>query len=176
MEARVAPGDVVTVIGWALPFGSLEDPAGADASRVADAVIPPDDPVLLAELAEARAAGTLEESAEDAWGNAAIPGFGIGRPVRPPELDPGVPRPPVDAAEQKERDELAARAERRYEIPETELVLAAGDGMSLAVYDGAPGVAAGREQDRFILGLVGAAVAIVCAIALAYLVRGGGIP
>ena len=30
---------------------------------------------------------------EDAWGNAAIPGFGIGRPVREPELDEAANRP-----------------------------------------------------------------------------------
>ncbi len=174
-EARIAPGDTVTVIGWALPFGSLDDPASADASLLADSVLPPDDPALLADLAAARAAGTLEANAEDAWGNAAIPGFGIGRPVRPPELDPGVDARPVDPEEQKAREALAARAERRYEIAENELVLAAGEGMALAVYDGSPAVAAGREQDRFLLGLVGAAVAIVSAIVLAFLVRGGGI-
>lgn len=166
-EARIAPGDTVTVVGWAMPFASLPDPAGADAGGSWDAAVPADDPVLLADLAEARAAGRLAATAEEAWGNAAIPGFGIGRPVRPPELDPGAtPLPAGDAA-------LAARVERRFEIAEDELVIAAGDGMPLAVYDGEPAVAAGRERSRFIVGLAGAILAIACALALAYLARGG---
>lgn len=175
-EARIAPGDPVTVIGWAVPFGALGDPAAADASATADAVIPPDDPALVADLAEARAAGTLADSAEEAWGNAAIPGFGIGRPVRPPELDPDVRAAPVDAAEAASRAALAARVERRFEIRDDELVLAAGDGMPLAVYDGEPAAAAGREQNRFLLGLGGAVLAIVCAMALAYLASGATLP
>ncbi len=166
-EARIAPGDTVTVVGWATPFATLPDPTGADTAASWDAVIPPDDPALLADLAEARAAGLLADSPEEAWGNAAIPGFGIGRPVRPPELDAGAtPLPAGDA-------ELAARVERRFEIADDELVLAAADGMSLAVFDGTPAVAAGREQDRFLLGLAGAVLAIACALVLAYLARGG---
>ncbi len=175
-EARIAPGDAVTVIGWAVPFGTLGDPAAADSSAAADAAIPPDDPALVADLAEARAAGTLADSPEEAWGNAAIPGFGIGRPVRPQELDPGVPAAPIDDAERASRAALAARVERRFEIGDDELVLAAGDGMPLAVYDGEPAAATGREQDRFLLGLAGAILAIACAMGLAYLARGGTIP
>ena len=45
---------------------------------------------IAANIAEARAAGILLTDPEDAWGNAAIPGFGIGRPTRQPELDPGI--------------------------------------------------------------------------------------
>jgi hypothetical protein len=168
-EARIAPGDPVTVVGWAMPFASLPDPAGADTSAARDATIPPDDPTLLADLAEARAAGRLAATPEEAWGNAAIPGFGIGRPVRPPELHPDAsPLPAGDAT-------LAARAERRFEIADDELVLAAGDGMALAIYDGEPGVAAEREQDRFLVGLAGAVLAIVSALVLAYLARGGSL-
>jgi hypothetical protein len=167
VEARIVPGDVVTVVGWAMPFASLDDPAGADASATWDAVVPPDDPELLADLAEARASGRLAATPEEAWGNAAIPGFGIGQPVRPPELDPGAAPLPLGD------DELAARVERRFEIADDELVLAAGDGMALAVYDGEPGVAVGRERDRFVVGLLGAALAIACALVLAYLARGG---
>ena len=169
VEARIAPGDPVTVVGWAMPFASLPDPAGADSSAAWDAAIPSDDPALLADLAEARAAGRLAATPEEAWGNAAIPGFGIGRPVRPPELHPDAsPLPAGDAT-------LAAQAERRFEIADDELVLAAGDGMGLAIYDGEPGVAAGRERDRFLVGLAGAILAIVSALVLAYLARGGSL-
>ncbi|MCU0505699.1 MAG: hypothetical protein MUE82_08000, partial [Chloroflexi bacterium] len=118
VEARIVPGDAVTVVGWAMPFAVLADPAGADTSASWDAVVPPDDPALLADLAEARAAGLLADSPEEAWGNAAIPGFGIGRPIRPPELDPGATPLPLGDAE------LAARVERRFEIADDELVLA----------------------------------------------------
>ena len=46
------------------------------------------DPEIAADFDAARAAGTLASSPEDAWGNASIPGFGIGEPVRAPHLDP----------------------------------------------------------------------------------------
>ena len=39
------------------------------------------------------------DSAEEAWGNAAIPGFGIGRPVRPPELDAAANALPIASAD-----------------------------------------------------------------------------
>ena len=55
--------------------------------------------MLAAELAAAGAAGTLL-TPEEAWGNAAIEGFGIGRPVRAPELDPGVATPVLATAEE----------------------------------------------------------------------------
>jgi hypothetical protein len=168
-EARIAPGDTVTVVGWAVPFGTLPDPAGADTSASWDSVVPPDDPALLADLEEARAAGRLAATPEEAWGNAAIPGFGIGLPVRTPELDAGATPLPVGDAE------LAARAERTFEIADDELVLCAGDGAALAIYDGAPDVAVGRERSRFLLGLAGAVLAIVSALVLAYLARGGSL-
>jgi hypothetical protein len=166
VEARVSPGDPVTIIGWALPFGQLDDPAGADVGGMSDAAALSSDPDLAATIAEARAEGILESSPEEAWGNAAIPGFGIGRPVRPPELDPGVMRPELAAPEQAEQ------AERRFEIPDEELVLAVGTDAALAIFDGEPGVAARRERDRFMLGIVGALIAIASALALAYMLRG----
>jgi hypothetical protein len=167
VEARVSPGDPVTVIGWAIPFGQLEDPAGSDVGGMSDAAALLNDPDLAATIAEAREAGILESSPEEAWGNAAIPGFGIGRPVRPPELDPGVAQPELAAPD------VAERAVRRFEIPDEELVLAVGTDAVLAIFDGEPGVAAGRERDRFMLGIAGALIAIVSALALAYLLRGG---
>ncbi len=85
-ERRLEPGDVITIIGSALPFGDLDDPASADRF---DPSLALDDPEVALNVAEARAAGQLRATPEEAWGNAAIPGFGIGRPTRPPELDPG---------------------------------------------------------------------------------------
>src|SRR5688500_13890628 len=79
-EARLAPGDAVTVIGRAIPFSDLADPTEADTASGPG--VAADDPEVAADLAEARAAGLLADDPEDAWGNAAIPGFGIGRPVR----------------------------------------------------------------------------------------------
>ncbi|MBA2701300.1 MAG: hypothetical protein H0U58_06330, partial [Chloroflexi bacterium] len=81
-EWRLAPGDTVTVIGRSMPFADLSDPAEADFALGGD--VPPDDPEVAADMAEARAAGRLADDPAEAWGNAAIPGFGIGRPVRPP--------------------------------------------------------------------------------------------
>ena len=92
-EARLEPGDLVTIVGTALPFGHLRDPDGADRlDRFGDPFVALDDPILAAEIAAARAAGTLL-TPEEAWGNAGIEGFGIGRPVRAPELDPRVAAP-----------------------------------------------------------------------------------
>lgn len=169
VEARIGLGDAVTVIGWAVPFGTLDDPNAADAYGGVDAAIA-NDPTIAADLAAAREAGLLAASPEEAWGNAAIPGFGIGRPVSTPDLDPGATPLPLADAEQ------ARTAASRFEIPDEELVVAVTPGQPLAVFDGEPGVAAGREQTRFLTGLGGAVLAIVSAIALAYLLRGGPFP
>jgi hypothetical protein len=157
-EARLEPGDLVTIIGTALPFGQLEDPDGADRlDRVGDPLTALDDPILAAEIADARAAGTLL-TPEEAWGNAAIEGFGIGRPVRAPELDPGVTAPvlatPVEAAQ----------IERTFDLEPDLLVLAAGPGTPLMIGIGTPTEAVAREQGRFLLGLLGAVLAIGSAI------------
>ena len=125
------------------------------------------DPEVFADLAEARAAGLLEDTPQEAWGNAAIEGFGIGRPVRPPELDPAAtPPPPGDPA-------LAARARAAFEIAPEALVLASAADTPLLVSLGSPPAIAAREQGRFVLGLLGAVVAIGSAVALAYLLGGG---
>ena len=169
MESRIGLGDPVTVIGWAVPFGTLDDPGAADSYGGVDAALA-DDPAIAADLAAAREAGLLAGSPEEAWGNAAIPGFGIGRPVSTPDLDAdATPLPLGDVEESR-------KAVRRFEIPDEELVVAATDGQPLAVFDGEPAVAAAREQGRFLTGLGGAVLAIVSALALAYLLRGGPFP
>jgi hypothetical protein len=164
-EWRIEPGDEITVVGWAVPFGDLADPTGADLGDAiaADA----DDPEIAADLAAARAAGILADDAADAWGNAAIPGFGIGRPATAPELDPGADRPPLAAP-----DEIA-RTERTFAIAPETLVVAASDEVSLLIASGPPGEVVRRGSSRFVVGLLGAVVAIVSAMVLAISVSGG---
>lgn len=165
-EARIEPGDVVTVLGTVVPFGEIADPTAAnllDGSAVAT-----DDPEIAADLAAARAAGTLAGSAADAWGNAAIEGFGIGRPVRPPHLDPAATAPPPpDPA-------IAARAREAFDIAPDALVLAGRRDAPLLVSLGPPATVETRQQGRFVLGLLGAIVSIASALALAVIVTGGG--
>ncbi|HYO43623.1 MAG TPA: hypothetical protein VES19_10540, partial [Candidatus Limnocylindrales bacterium] len=165
-EARLEVGDVVTVVGTALPFGHLPDPFGADRmDRATDPLAGLDDPLVAAEVARARAAGTLL-TPDEAWGNAAIPGFGIGRPVREPELDPEADMPAIAP------DEVAHEAAARFDIPLDTLVLAASEGSPLLIAEGAPEAVVAREQGRFMVGLLGAALAVGSAI-VAAIVLGG---
>lgn len=164
-EARLAPGDAVTIVGRALPFSDLADPTEADQSIGSRVAL--DDPEVAADLAEAREAGLLADDAEEAWGNAAIPGFGIGRPVRAPELDPAADPLPLGTTED------AARVERRFEIAPHLLVLASAPDVPLLVAYGVPGAAADRNQATFVIGLLGAMLAIGSAMGLAFMVSGG---
>lgn len=164
-EARLAPGDAVTVLGRAMPFSDLADPTEAD--EATGSGVAADDPEVASDLAEARAAGLLADDPEEAWGNAAIPGFGIGRPVRPPELDAEAEALPLGSAEDAER------IERRFTIAPHTLVLASAPDVPLLIAHGLPGVAADRNQDLFVVGLLGAVLAIGSAIGLAHVVSGG---
>lgn len=164
-EARLGPGDEVTIVGRAMPFGDLSDPTEADVATGNE--VGADDPEVAADLAEARAAGLLADDPESAWGNAAIPGFGIGRPTRPPELDPDARPLPLGPAADGER------ATRRFTIAPETLVLAAGADVPLLIAYGVPGSAAGRHQGQFAIGLLGAVLAIVSAMAFAVMLSGG---
>lgn len=164
-EARLEPGDVVTVLGLALPFDQLTDPTGANELESTDPLL--GDPEIAADVAAARAAGTLRGDPDDAWGNAAIPGFGIGRPVRAPELDEAAIDPPLAAAADAER------FQRTFEIAPGDLVLAASEAVPLVIAGGPPAVAAGRQQRLFLVGLLGAVLAIGSAMAMAIMVGGG---
>ena len=166
-EARLEEGDVITVVGTALPFGHLEDPSGADRlDRYGDPLAGLEDPEVAAEVAEARAAGTLL-TPEEAWGNAAIPGFGIGRPVRAPELDEGVTAPALATPEE------AARIEQVFDLEPDLLVVAAAPDSPLLIATGTPGEAVAREEGRFLVGLLGAVLAIGSAVAGALLLATG---
>ncbi len=165
-EARLEPGDAVTVVGLALPFGHLPDPFGADRmDRAGDPLTGLDDPTVAAELEAARAAGTLL-TPEEAWGNAAIPGFGIGRPVTQPELDPAATAPVLAAPA------AAVEAKDRFDIAPDTLVLAASDGVALLIAEGIPEAAVAREQGTFLVGLLGAALAVASAIVAAVVLGG----
>lgn len=163
-EARIEPGDTVTIVGAAIPFGQLPDPELADAGEGGGGA-GDGDPEIAADLAAARSDGSLAATPAAAWGNAAIPGFGIGRPVRVPALDPGArPEPLADPA--------AATATARWELDPDDLVLAATPGVPLLVAAGAVAEVTGRESDRFLLGLAGAVLSIASAVVLA-VVAGG---
>ena len=153
----------MTIVGSAVPFGDIEDPATADRDDPARAL---DDPEVARSLAEAREAGILANSPEDAWGNAAIPGFGVGRPTRAPELDPEARPMPVAPT----GAEAAAAAV--FDIPPGELVVAAVPGSPLVVRIGSPGEAVARDQGALTLGLVGAVIAIASALVLALAAQG----
>ncbi len=164
-ERRLEPGDAVTIIGRALPFADLADPTEADVALGGD--VRADDTEIAADLAEARAAGLLADTPQEAWGNAAIPGFGIGRPVRAPELDPDATSLPIASPDE------AVRTERRFTIAPETLVLASAPGVPLLIAHGIPTAAADRHQDRFLVGVLGAVLAIVSAMALAVIVTDG---
>ena len=158
-EHRLEPGDAVTIVGRALPFADLADPANADFGTETD--LRPDDQEVMADLAEARAAGLLALDPATAWGNAAIPGFGIGRPVSPPQLDAAANRLPIAAAEE------ATRARETFEIAPETLVLASSAEVPLLIAYGTPGAVVQRSQQTLAIGLLGAVLAIVSAMVFA---------
>lgn len=173
-EARIEPGDVVTIVGMALPFAQLPDPTAADTGGAdliggdgLDATGAIADPEVAADLAEAQAAGILETDPDEAWGNAAIPGFGIGRPTRAPELDDGAASLPLAGAAE------AAETERIFTIDPADLVVAAAPEAGLLVSLGSPGAVVAREENQFLVGLLGAILAIASAILLATALSGG---
>ena len=163
-EKRMEPGDPVTIVGRAIPFSDLTDPAEAD---IAEGSLAADDPEVSGDIAEAREAGLLAATPEEAWGNAAIPGFAIGRPSKAPQLDPSSTAPTVASPAE------ATEFDRRFAIAPETLVLASAPGLPLLIAHGVPEAAAGRQQRHFIVGLLGGVLAIGSAMALALLVGGG---
>jgi hypothetical protein len=164
-ERRLEPGDPVTVVGRALPFADLDDPAGSDFGTGADRL--DEDPEIAADVEAARATGTLALDPAAAWGNARIAGFGIGRPVSAPVLDPAAHRLPLATSDE------AAHAERTFDIAPGTLVLAASSEVPLLIAYGTPGAVMQRSQGRLIEGLLGALLAIVSAMVFAVMVDGG---
>ena len=156
-EARLELGETVTIVGAARPYRDLE-------AELAQPIA--DDPDLAADLAAARASGRLVATPEEAWGNAAIPGFGIGQPTRQPELDPDANEPPTPSPAEAEAAE--AKAEARFVIGPDELVVGQPEGEGqLVVYPGTPGDAVERERSTLLVGLLGAVLAIGAALIIA---------
>jgi hypothetical protein len=157
-EARLEPGEVVTIVGAARPFRDLEAELATS--------LPTDDPELEADLEAARAQGHLAATPEEAWGNAAIPGFGIGQPIRAPELDPDADEPAIPSPVEAQAAE--ARAEARFVIGPDELVVGQPEGEGqLIVYPGTPAEAVDLERDTLLVGLLGAILAIGAAMLMA---------
>jgi hypothetical protein len=159
-EARLEPGQTVTIIGQALPWSDVVAEAGSAA------MVSAIDREVAIDIAAARASGAHAASTEEAWGNAAIPGFGIGRPTEPPALDPDVRSPRL-----AHPDAYDASMEP-YRIPADSLVLAKAPGGSLAVYLGAPAGATQQHDLAFVLGIVGGVMAIVSALGIGALLGG----
>jgi len=184
VEERVEPGDVVTIVGTAMPFSQVGDGATEEDAN------PLDDPEIDGDLAAAASAGTLHARPEDAWGNAAIPGFGIGRPTRAPALDPAATPEPVTPAGPSGASGVgpaagtasggastvsvpdAAQGAAALEIAPEDLVIATGS-TSMTVFAGAPAEAAGSEMSRFWQGLAGAVLAVVCAVLIVIQIGAG---
>ncbi|MBP1705519.1 MAG: hypothetical protein H6Q36_1258, partial [Chloroflexi bacterium] len=163
-ERRIEPGATVTVIGAVLPFADVPDPVTADRWNPAAAL---DDPEVAASIAAARAAGTLAGSPEEAWGNAAIPGFGIGRPTRPPELEIG-----ATPAALAPKSEEAAAARLAFDLDPGALVVGPAEGTSLIVAMGTPASIEAAHTAGFVIGIGGAVLAVASAAVLALLVDG----
>jgi hypothetical protein len=168
VEARIEPGDLITVVGRVLPFDQLPDPWAADRiDGPSDAASALDDPAIASDLAVARAAGLLAATPEAAWGNAAIPGFGVGRPARAPVIDARAHALPLADAES------VARVARTFDVPAHALVLASSTEVPLVIGLGSPALAAGRRERQFLVGLLGEMLAIASAVALAIALGGG---
>ncbi len=177
VEERVEPGDIVTIVGTATPFSQVGDGAMEEDAN------PLDDPEIAEDLAAAGAAGALHARAEDAWGNAAIPGFGIGHPTRAPVLDPAATPEPVTPAGPVGVSGAAAAGVATgtagggastasppdaapvsgLDIGADDLVIATGSAR-MTIFAGTPVEAAGTEMSRFWQGLAGAILAVACAV------------
>ncbi|HTS15497.1 MAG TPA: hypothetical protein VMH24_07500, partial [Candidatus Sulfotelmatobacter sp.] len=158
-EARLAPGDTVTIVGSALPYRDVADPGTADRY---DPTVALEDPEIAADLAAAQASGHLETDPTRAWGNAAIPGFGIGQPTRVPVLDPAANPEAVVA----EAPAAAAAAGAIFDIPDDALVLAAAPGAPLTIYAGTPEAATTSASNGMFQAVLGGAVMALAAVVL----------
>ena len=167
-ESRLDVGDTVTVVGTALPFGHLDDPDGADhLDRYGDPLAALDDPEVAMNIAEAREAGILDD-ARGGVGQRRDPGLRH-RPARPAT---GA-RPGGDGARARPRPRRPSASSASFDLEPDLLVLAAGRDTPLLVAHGAPGEVVAREEGRFLLGLLGAILAIAGAIGAAVLLAAG---
>ena len=147
-ETRLEPGDRGDIVGRALPFSDLPDPAGADVGTGTDG--PATIRRSLPTSPRRAPPVSLADDAAEAWGNAAIPGFGIGRPVTEPAHRPGGRRLPLATPDE------VARAHRTFVIAPETLVLRHGGDVPLLIAYGVPGAVVERGQSQLLLGLLGA--------------------
>ena len=164
-ETRLEPGDVVTIVGRVLPFSDLADPASADAGPESDAAL--DDPEIAADLAAARATGDARRRPGRGLGQRRDPGLRDRPAGRPPSSIP--PRTPCRSPAAEE----AASVERTFAIAPETLVLAASDEVPLLIAYGVPGDVVQRGRTQFLVGLLGAVLAIVSAMVVAINLGGG---
>ena len=160
-EARLEPGQTVTILGQAWPWGEVRDVllTWKPSSNI--------EVDIAGDLAYARQMGLLADSPEEAWGNAAIPGFGIGTPTAEPELHPDARQPDVPEDPKVHEDAL-----EKYDIPDEELVLSRGLKGGLAIYGGTAQAATQHHDFAFIVGVIGAIMAVLCALALGIILTG----
>jgi hypothetical protein len=160
-EARLEPGQTVTILGQAWPWGDVHEGLlkwNPSSNIEAD---------IAGDLAHARATGTLAASPEEAWGNAAIPGFGIGTPTEQPELDDRAHQPDVPDDDVAHEDAL-----EKYDIPDEELVLSRGFKGGMAIYAGLAKEATQHHDFAFLVGVIGAVMAVLCALGLGAIITG----
>jgi hypothetical protein len=159
-EARLELGETITIIGQALPW--------SDIKRVLHAWDPSSnvESTIAADIAASRAAGILASSPEEAWGNAAIPGFGVGMPTETPDLHPDAHEPEV--ADPDTRDDF----NERHDIPDEALVVSRGQRGEMAIYKGAPQEATMHHDSAFALGVMGALLTVFCALLLGAMISG----
>ena len=103
----------------------------------------------------------------DAWGNAAIPGFGIGRPVSAPRLDPAADPLPLALVDE------AQRFQRTFRIAPEDLVVAASPEVPLLIAYGIPTAVVDRHRRTYLQGLLGASLTIIAAMTFAVMLSGG---
>lgn len=160
-EARLEPGQTVTILGQAWPWGEVQEVV---------LTWNPSDNVerdIAGDIAWAREAGVLASSPEEAWGNAAIPGFGIGAPTTKPELHPEAHPPDVPDDPSVHKDALA-----KYDIPDEELVLSRGLKGGMSIYLGSPQAATQHHDSAFVLGVIGAVMAALSAFGIGAVLTG----
>ena len=159
VEARLEVGDVVTVVGTAVPFGHLDDPDGADLlDRYGDPLAGLDDPEVAMNIAEAREAGILRPPRRHGGTPRSRGSASAGRSAHPSST---LPR----RCPSSRRRPRPTRSAGTWDLEPDLLVLAAAKDAPMLVATGAPGDVVAREEGRFLLGLLGAVLAIGAAIA-----------
>ena len=159
VEARLEAGDVVTVVGTALPFGHLADPDGADRmDRAGDPLLGLDDPEVAMNIAEAREpASSRRPRTPGATRRSRGSASGVRCARRSSTTGVAAPALATEAE--------AAAMERTWDLEPDLLVVAAVPDAPLLIAGGAPEEVVAREEGRFLVGLLGAVLAIGSAIA-----------